>query len=942
MTKQFRTTAVSFASTLLTVALCASAQNAGMVDPRLPAAGPVDVATARHDFFTSHPATDLFERGDRITRVHGRAFSRGAGPSQSATAFIKEHADLFGVRASDLLPTGAFLDATHSVDVYWDEATQAFRFTLLGYSQVVNGVPVFRSSLKLLVRNEPGFPLVLAAADLRDLGAFQSTLPAASALANFDRAVWSSEVVQVGAAAQPTEAKLVIFAGADDLAAKPTLAVSFVVVRGTPGTAIYSKMLYVADATTGKVLFEEEQICNADISGTVKGLATTGWGADACANEVSTGLPYATITGGAATTYANVDGAFVVANAGTGSLNLTSNLAAAGRYFKVANSAGTSSTLSQTGASGGVVNFVHNAANTSEQERAQVNAYIHANIARDYIIAANPSYPTIAGQQAATAFQINVSVAGTCNAFYDGPSINFYSAGGGCNNTAFSTVVHHEYGHHMVAAGGSGQGAYGEGMGDVLGAVISENSSLGIGFQSCTTGIRNASNTCMYSSTGCSSCGSEIHACGQLLSGCAWNVRTNLQATDPVGFRALLRNLIVNSVLLHSGTTIASDITIDFLTLNDNNADLTDGTPNYPEINNAFTLHGLPGPTVSPIKFTIPSGIPQYASPSTTLPLAVQVSALGGTPQPNTGKLYWRVGTGAFTSVAMTQGTPNNYTAQLQIPACGSSINYYFEAATTTGALVKSPANAPTSFYSTAAGYGITTFYNDSLEVASAWVVGATGDAATTGIWTRVNPNGTGAQPEDDHTAAPGVNCYVTGQGTAGSTSLGEADIDGGATTLTSPTFNAPDSSAIVSYWRWYSNDTGGSPNADSMPVQISNNNGSTWVQLELVTENTNAWTQKSFRIADFVTPTSTMKVRFVPSDTGTGSVVEAGVDDFTVVGVSCTPPYGPADLNQDTFVNGGDLAILLSGWGTANGDVDHSGVTDGSDLALLLSAWTG
>ena len=126
------------------------------------------------------------------------------------------------------------------------------------------------------------------------------------------------------------------------------------------------------------------------------------------------------------------------------------------------------------------------------------------------------------------------------------------------------------------------------------------------------------------------------------------------------------------------------------------------------------------------------------------------------------------------------------------------------------------------------------------------------------------------------------------------------------------------------------------------MPVQISNNNGSTWVQLELVTENTNAWTQKSFRIADFVTPTSTMKVRFVPSDTGTGSVVEAGVDDFTVVGVSCTPPYGPADLNQDTFVNGGDLAILLSGWGTANGDVDHSGVTDGSDLALLLSAWTG
>ncbi|MBM4009070.1 MAG: hypothetical protein FJ285_05695 [Planctomycetes bacterium] len=69
---------------------------------------------------------------------------------------------------------------------------------------------------------------------------------------------------------------------------------------------------------------------------------------------------------------------------------------------------------------------------------------------------------------------------------------------------------------------------------------------------------------------------------------------------------------------------------------------------------------------------------------------------------------------------------------------------------------------------------------------------------------------------------------------------------------------------------------------------------------------------------------------------------MEAGVDDFGVFGISCTPPNNPADLNNDGSVSGTDLAILLSGWGTAAGDVNGDGTTDGIDLAALLSAWTG
>ena len=50
-----------------------------------------------------------------------------------------------------------------------------------------------------------------------------------------------------------------------------------------------------------------------------------------------------------------------------------------------------------------------------------------------------------------------------------------------------------------------------------------------------------------------------------------------------------------------------------------------------------------------------------------------------------------------------------------------------------------------------------------------------------------------------------------------------------------------------------------------------------------------------------------------------------------------------PGDLNLDGIVNGADLSILLSAWGTADpvADIDGSGNVDGGDLAILLSNWT-
>ncbi|MDZ4829060.1 MAG: hypothetical protein SGJ09_02540 [Phycisphaerae bacterium] len=927
--------AVLFASSALAVPQAAPGQ-------AIPPA-PASLAAARAAFASANPSAQFSIRELGITRVFGKFFSTGATPTDSAGAFIQTHAGIFGTQAANLAPIGPFASREHLVPLVFDELTGTSKFTLVAYTQQLNGIPVFRSDLRVLVRNEPGFPAVLATSSLRDLGQFGATFTGkAAAPGSINTATLLRSVGnQFRQRPTITEVETVIFAGVDEGIETPRLAYKFIAEGGLVfKPESYKRFLYVVDAANGRILYQEDQVCFADVAGSVKGTGTDGVEADTCNTESSYGMPYASVNFAGTTYYANAAGNYVATNVPANATDATSLMG--GKYFTVADNGGPVS--SQTLALAPVMDFSHNSANTSDLVRAQVNAYLQANIIRDLVLAQNPSYPVISGQEGATAFAINVNLAQTCNAFYNGPSINFFQAGGGCANTSFGTVVHHEFGHHVVASGGSGQGAYGEGTSDCMGILVADVSKTGVGFSTCENGIRDANNDCQYDEAGCSSCGSQIHACGQLISGCVWSLRDNWLALYPDDYRTRLQSIVINAVPLHGATSsIKNDITIDYLTLDDDNADITDGTPNYASIADAFNSHGLTAPVILPLKFIYPNGVPATAQPNGSTVLSVDVAALTEQPQPNTGKFFWRNGTvGAFAQINMTQASPNSYTVALPATACLSTLQFYLEAKTVGNTTVASPSSAPATLFSAISAASVTTVIDEQFDANNAgWQAGVAGDTAATGIWTRVDPNGTSAQPGDDH-SPNGTDCFVTGQGSPGG-SLGEADIDGGVTTLVSATFDATGSdTTFVSYWRWYSNDTGASPNADSMPVQISNNNGSSWVTLETVTENANAWVFRSFKVSDFVAPTATMKLRWQASDLGSGSLVEAGVDDFLVIGYDCTTAI-LGDLNGDGSVSGSDLGILLGGWGTSGpGDLDGDGIVGGADLGILLGGWTG
>lgn len=202
--------------------------------------------------------------------------------------------------------------------------------------------------------------------------------------------------------------------------------------------------------------------------------------------------------------------------------------------------------------------------------------------------------------------------------------------------------------------------------------------------------------------------------------------------------------------------------------------------------------------------------------------------------------------------------------------------------------------------------------FADDVEADRGWTLGAPGDNATSGQWVTGDPvatvyNGNPVQPEDDHTPAPGVRCFVTGNGTPGGPA-GDSDVDGGTTTLLTPVFDLEHvDGASVSYWVYYTNDRGNSPSQDYWDVQITNN-GTNWVSLEHTTTSTNAWVQRTFQVADHVSLSDQVQIRFVAQDQSPGSLVDALIDDFVLI-VSEPAPPPPAGIEDAAGPNAHFLA---------------------------------
>jgi len=485
-----------------------------------------------------------------------------------------------------------------------------------------------------------------------------------------------------------------------------------------------------------------------------------------------------------------------------------------------------------------------------------------------------------------------VNINNVCNANFDGNGLNFFRAGSSGSNTCPNTgempdVVLHEYGHAVNTkvynqfgkSSGMTNGAMQEGLADANAAMILDNSKLGLGFYGVNTFLRNCDNTKRYPDD----IHNEVHDDGEIIAGACWDLRLNLGINLAGKLIQFARHGKADDA--NTGKAFTKYF-LEVLVADDNDGNLSNGTPNSSAIVDAFAQHGIPSAMLSIAHTKIAS-----ANAATFIPVALSVTSSLTGISTQTVNVYYKTLTGSWASVAATMtggnaGTTSNWSADIPPQVGGSIIEYYIEAQESWGSKKTLPSEGASKPYRFLIGF--TTLTLHEFETTQGWTVGSPEDDALTGTWVDVDPNGTTVsgmpvQSEDDH-SANGTKCWVTGNGSFGG-QPGENDVDEGRTTLNSPTFVLGSlSTPVIRYWRWFSNDLGAAPGNDPWIVQISNDNGSTWVDVENTYQSFNSWNENLILVSEFVTPTDQIKVRFIAQDNDPGSLVEAAVDDFEIL----------------------------------------------------------
>ncbi len=664
----------------------------------------------------------------------------------------------------------------------------------------------------------------------------------------------------------------------------------------------------LVDANTGEVYYRDNRVMHMHGKGNGNGAnAKAGTAANTDVYVKGTVYPTHPFNASALKPMANlriVAGATYYADlAGYAGLpntsSVTGNFYTEGKWSKVMTSGATDQqnfTLNP-----GVNNITLTTSNIRE-----LSGYYHVNIVHDYM---KTKFPTFTGMD--NALPTNIDVTGSCNAFYNGTSINFYAAGGGCNCLSqVSDVVYHEYGHgindkyYQSIGGNFGNGGMNEGYADVWACGITENPVLGIGFNSADATVfirRYDVNPKVYPQN----LVGEVHADGEIIAGAWWDTGVNFGggSTNIQKMMNLFKTTFNAKLTAANGQegklyvdVLVQALTDDDAISNGGDANIINGTPNGTAIINAFAKHGITLLSNATVTHTAL----QSVAANTNITINATITFTYAWALANA-KLYYKVNkSGSWVNVNMTNTSGSNYTATIPMQVSGSIVGYYIGLLDIYGKLAAvKPAGAdkpadPNLPYFILVGCNQIAIEDFDVNQ-GAWVIGATGDNATTGVWEidiPIDSYVTYGQPNTivqtgTQTTSGGVACAFTGNASSPQDNPGTNDVDAGQTTLVSPVYNLTTyTNPIFTYQRWYSNDKGANPANDSWEVQISNN-GSTWVKVERTFTSDASWRRNAFRVKDYVTLTNNMRFRFVAEDSLTtgnlngGSLVEAAIDDL-------------------------------------------------------------
>lgn len=348
--------------------------------------------------------------------------------------------------------------------------------------------------------------------------------------------------------------------------------------------------------------------------------------------------------------------------------------------------------------------------------------------------------------------------------------------------------------------------------------------------------------------------------------------------------------------------------------------DISDETPQYDSVPAGLgdTLFLGQGP---PLIFTFPEGLPSgLMLPGPSKKLMVEIKPGLEAYVPGTGSLCYRLDPGStYTEIPLAHISGELYEANLPNTKPGDQPEFYFRADGDGGTTVSSPFMAPDEVYTFDVCF-VETVMEDDFEVPSGWTVQS--QNIQTGEWELADPNGTDAQPEDDH-SPNGTKCFVTGD-LGGS--IGDDDVDGGPTMLFSPVLDLSSGDANINFWLYFHHtDYGG-----QQPLEIHiTNNGSIWTPVKTVT-HAPQWNYHTIKVSDHATPNANIQLRITASDNPNDDVVEALVDDFSVNRLEYFPALW-ADAYDLSVAQGASIEMFLD-----------AGVAKAGRTYLILGTMSG
>jgi hypothetical protein len=260
--------------------------------------------------------------------------------------------------------------------------------------------------------------------------------------------------------------------------------------------------------------------------------------------------------------------------------------------------------------------------------------------------------PTNAWLQSRLQTRLNLN--NTCNAFWDGTSINFYRSGGGCRNSGeLAGVFDHEWGHGLDDNDANGAlSNSSEAYADIAAIYRLQSSCVGYGFfetsdQGCgqtadltgfnvneaqvgaahcdldCSGVRDTDwdkhtdhtpdtalgFVCSSCQAGTGPCGRQVHCAAAPVRQAAWDLAARDLQAPPYNYDSQTAFIVANRIFYQGSGNVgswhactcgvsssgcgATNGYMQWLAADDDNGNLNDGTPHMTALFNAFNRHGI-------------------------------------------------------------------------------------------------------------------------------------------------------------------------------------------------------------------------------------------------------------------------------------------------------------------------------------------------------------